>query len=181
MTDGGLRRVVTGTSPEGRSVVVSDGPVAAKHVGLMPGAEFFYLWGGDKAPAYPDDGREPPCRSWFPDAPGSYRFEVITIPPDATPRAEGLDMSEAIAEAERTLPGLLGAMDKDHPVMHRTDSTDFVCILSGRCDLHLDGGAVVTLAPGDTVVQNGTRHGWHVPYDEPCRMLCVSIGGSRGA
>jgi mannose-6-phosphate isomerase-like protein (cupin superfamily) len=181
MSDNGIRRVVTGTAPDGRAVVVSDDAVVAKRIALMPGAAFFYLWGGDGAPAYPDDGREPPYRSWFPDGPGSYRFEVITIPPDGTPRPADLNMTEAIAETERTLPGLLGAMDKDHPGLHRTDSTDFVYIISGRCDIELDGGETVTLAPGDTVVQNGTRHGWRVPYDEPCRMLCVSIGGTRGA
>ena len=174
-----VRRVVTGTSPEGRSIVVSDAPVAAKRIALMPGAEFLYFWGGDKAPAYPDDGSEPPYRSWFPDAPGSYRFEIITIPPDATPRPADLDMAAATAEAERALPGLLGAMDKADPGMHRTDSTDFVYIISGRCELRLDGGETVTLNPGDTVVQNGTRHGWSVPNDAPCRMLCVSIGGAR--
>ncbi len=90
-------------------------------------------------------------------------------------------MAAATADAERVLPGLLRAMDETEPGMHRTDSTDFVYIISGRCELRLDGGETVTLNPGDTVVQNGTRHGWSVPYDVPCRMLCVSIGGSRGA
>jgi quercetin dioxygenase-like cupin family protein len=70
-------------------------------------------------------------------------------------------------------------MEKDDPGMHRTDSIDFVYVLSGRCLMRLDDDVTVALSPGDTVIQNGTRHGWRVPYDEPCRLLCISLGGTR--
>ena len=173
-----MRRVVTGTSQEGKSVVVSDGVVKPLTPVLMPGAEFFYLWGDDRLPSFPDDGVEPPYRTWFPPA-GGYRFEVITIPPDATPKPPGIDMAAAVSDAERELPGLLDVMDKNDPGMHRTDSIDFVYVLSGRCLMRLDDGVTVALNPGDTVIQNGTRHGWRVPDDEPCRLLCLSIGGTR--
>lgn len=178
MASGGVRRVVTGTSAEGKSVVVSDAAVAPITAAMMPGAAFFYFWGDDQPPRYPDDGTEPPYRTWFPPA-GGYRFEAITIPPDATPRPEGLDMAAATAEAERALPGLLDVMEKDDPGMHRTDSIDFIYVMSGRCLMRLDDDVTVALNPGDTVIQNGTRHGWRVPYDEPCRLLCISIGGTR--
>jgi mannose-6-phosphate isomerase-like protein (cupin superfamily) len=178
MAGDGIRRVVTGTSTEGKSVVVADGQVEPITPALMPGSEFFYFWGDNKPPSFPDEGAEPPYRSWFPPA-GGYRFEIITIPPDSTRRPTGLDMAKATAEAERALPGLLDVMEKDDPGMHRTDSIDFVTVLSGRCLMRLDDDVTVALNPGDTVIQNGTRHGWRVPYDEPCRLLCVSIGGAR--
>ena len=174
----GLRRVVTGTSPDGRSVVVSDGTVAPVTIALMPGAAFSCLWGDETRPAFPNAGAEPSWRTWFPGAAG-YRFEIITIPPDAAAALPaGVDPATAIAEVEEKLPGLLEAMDKAHPGLHRTDTVDLVHILSGRCVLQLDGGDAVTLAPGDSVVQNGTRHAWKVPFDAPCTMLCVSIGGA---
>jgi hypothetical protein len=69
MDKAGIRRVVTGISPEGKSVVVSDAAVAPITAAMMPGWEYFYFWGDDEPPTYPSDGREPPCRSWFP-APG---------------------------------------------------------------------------------------------------------------
>ncbi len=174
----GMRRVVTGTAPDGRSVVVREDSVAPITISLMPGGAFFYLWGADKPPTFPDAGSEPPHQGWFP-GPEGYRFEVITIPPDATPKPAGFDPASAIAEAEKKLPGLIGSMDKDHPGMHRTDTVDLIYILSGRCILHLDGGEDVSLGPGDSLVQNGTGHGWKVPYDAPCTMLCVSLGGLR--
>ncbi len=63
-------------------------------------------------------------------------------------------------------------MEPDHPGMHRTDSIDFVYVVSGRVIMVLDDDKTVDLEAGDTVIQNGTRHGWRVPYDEPCRLLC---------
>lgn len=174
----GVRRVVTGTSAEGKSVVVSDAAVAPITAAMMPGWEYFYFWGKDEPLTYPDDGTEPPYRTWFP-APGGFRFESITIPPDSTPKAEGLDMAAATAEAKRKLPGLLDVMETGAPGMHRTDSIDFIYVVSGRCLMRLDDDVTVALNPGDTLIQNGTRHGWRVPFDEPCRLLCISIGGTR--
>ena len=37
-------------------------------------------------------------------------------------------------------------------------------------------GAQVTLEPGDTVVQNGTRHAWRNPFDEPATFVVVLVG-----
>jgi hypothetical protein len=45
--------------------------------------------------------------------------------------------------------------------------------------LELDDGVTVELGPGDTVVQNGTRHAWRNPFSEPCRMVVVLIGAER--
>jgi quercetin dioxygenase-like cupin family protein len=60
--------------------------------------------------------------------------------------------------------------------MHRTLSTDYAVVLSGMLDLVLDGGEVVTLRPGDTVVQRGTNHAWHNPSrDQSCRIMIVMI------
>lgn len=171
-----MRRVVTGTSRHGKSVVVDDAIVEPITAALMPGWEYLYFWGDDEPPAFPSDGGQPLYKSWFP-APGGFRFEAITIPPDATPSVQDLDLSKATDEAKRVLPGLLDVMETGGPGMHRTDSTDFIYVLSGRCLMRLDDEVVVSLAAGDTVIQNGTRHGWRVPYDEPCRLLCISIGG----
>jgi mannose-6-phosphate isomerase-like protein (cupin superfamily) len=43
--------------------------------------------------------------------------------------------------------------------------------------LELDDGERVHLRQGDCVIQNGTRHRWRNPLDEPCLMAFVSIGG----
>ena len=60
--------------------------------------------------------------------------------------------------------------------MHRTLSLDYCCLISGRLELVLDGGAVVTLSPGDTIVQRGTSHVWRNPSsDTPARILVCMI------
>lgn len=42
--------------------------------------------------------------------------------------------------------------------------------------LELDDGASVTLRPGDTAVQQGTRHAWREPTDRPAKVSLVMLG-----
>jgi quercetin dioxygenase-like cupin family protein len=62
----------------------------------------------------------------------------------------------------------------DKTGMHRTDSTDFGVLISGKLALDLGDGAGVLLSLGDVVVQNGTRHRWRVVGDEPATMAASS-------
>ena len=48
--------------------------------------------------------------------------------------------------------------------------------VAGRVVLELDDGATIELGQGDTVIQNGTRHAWRNPYDEPGQMVVVLVG-----
>jgi mannose-6-phosphate isomerase-like protein (cupin superfamily) len=142
---------------------------------LMPGFEFHRLWGQDGAPVAPQDGTPPPAHDYFPP-PGGYRVGTFTVPPDSTPRPEGIDVEAAFAEVEAKLPGLVGHTEPDNAGMHTTATIDFEYVVSGRIVLELDDGATVELGPGDTVVQNGTRHAWRNPFDEPATLVVVLIG-----
>ena len=82
----------------------------------------------------------------------------------------------AAAELEATLPGLLSYAESDHPGMHTTPTVDYAFVVSGSVVLDLDDRAEAELHPGDTVVQNGTRHAWRNRGSEPCRMVLVTIG-----
>ena len=79
-------------------------------------------------------------------------------------------MRAALADLEAALPGLLDHNEPDNPGMHTTVTIDFEYVLSGRVVVELDDGATVELGPGDTVVQNGTRHAWRNPFHPP-RLL----------
>jgi hypothetical protein len=57
-----------------------------------------------------------------------------------------------------------------------TDTIDFEVILDGEVWLELDDGVEVHLRPGDTVVQNGTRHAWRNHGDAPCRLAVFIVG-----
>jgi mannose-6-phosphate isomerase-like protein (cupin superfamily) len=175
----GVRRVVTGHDESGKSVFASDETVEPHRPLLMPSAEFHQLWGGDTAPQFPDDGSMPDWRTYFPPV-GGFRFGMFTIPPETV--AGGLDPSNvesAVADIEANLPGMLRYMDPSDPGMHATDTIDFEVVLEGTVVLELDDGAEVTLNPGDTVVQNGTRHRWKNPGDQPARLALFICGANH--
>jgi mannose-6-phosphate isomerase-like protein (cupin superfamily) len=115
--------------------------------------------------------------SYFPPV-GGFRFAMLSIPPlSATPPA--VDPEAAANEFKEKLPGFLALVDPNNPGMHRTDTIDFEYVISGEVWLELDDGVEVHLRPGDTVVQNGTRHAWRNKGTEPCRMVVILVGAHR--
>ena len=178
-----VRRVVTGHDPNGKAVFASDEQVGPLIVAAMPGIDLHRLWGADQTPTFPDDGSPTTQTSYFPPVDG-YRFGLVTIPP-AYDAAEGrrasasLDRPAALAEMEEKLPGFLAYLEPDNPGMHTTDTIDFEVVLSGEVILELDDGVEKVLRPGDTVVQNGTRHRWGNRGTEPAVMAVVLIGAHR--
>ena len=175
----GIRRVVTGHDAKGKAVFVSDAAVAPYAPAMMPGAEFHRMWGMDAAPTFPDDGSMPAHDAYFPSV-GGVRFGFFTLPPAGAPAPEIADLDGALADFEAAMPGLLGHMEADNPGMHTTDTVDFEVIISGQVVLELDDGASVTLQPGDTVVQNGTRHRWSNPGTVPA-LIAVFLAGAQRA
>jgi quercetin dioxygenase-like cupin family protein len=63
--------------------------------------------------------------------------------------------------------------------MHTTSTIDFEVVLEGEVWLELDDGKEVHLKPGDTVVQNGTRHAWRNHGTVPARLAVFLIGAPR--
>ena len=174
-----VRRVVTGHDGR-KAVFASDQAVEPVTLALVPGVEFHRLWGGDAAPTFPDDGSPPGQPTYFPRV-GGFRFGFFTLPPAGTaPRAD-LDVTAALAEMEEKLPGMVSHMEPDNPGMHATDTIDFEVVLSGEVVLELDDGAERVVGPGDTVVQNGTRHRWHNRGPEPAVLAVFMVGAHRQA
>ncbi len=171
----GIRRVVTGHDNSGKAVFASDDRVQPITLALLPGTEFYRLWGGDVPPRFPDDGSALAGDDYFPPV-GGFRFGLFTVAPDSVTMPEDLDMEAAFRELDEKLPGLAKYLEPDNPGMHRTATIDYEYVVSGRCVLELDDGATRELGPGDTIVQNGTRHAWRNPYSEPCVMVVVLVG-----
>lgn len=171
----GIRRVVTGHNSGGKAVFADDSEIAPTTLALLPGYEFYRLWGADGPCRFPDDGSQPSAAKYFPPL-GGFRVATFSLPPDSLATPEGLDMEAAIRELNEKLPGLGDPIEPDNPGMHTTATVDFEFIVSGRCVLELDDGATRELGPGDTVVQNGTRHAWRNPFDERCVILAVLVG-----
>ena len=172
------RRVVTGHNASGKSVFVSDETVGPVEATLLPQFQATLLWGADNTPQFPDDGSMPEWHTYFPPV-GGFRFGIFSVLPGAA-QPEGADEA-ALADVEDKLPGLLRYMDTTDPGMHTTDTIDFEVVLEGTIVLELDDGAEVTLHPGDTVVQNGTRHRWRNDGDTPARLALFICGASHAA
>ncbi|MEY2424751.1 MAG: hypothetical protein QOI61_323 [Actinomycetota bacterium] len=173
-----VRRVVTGHDASGKSIFVSDEAVAPIQPMLMPSAEFHRLWGGDTTSTFPGDGSVPDHHTYFPPI-GGFRFGLFSIPPEGSEAPADLDIPAALADMEQGMPGMMRYMDRSDPGMHTTDTIDFEVVLEGTVVLELDDGAMVTLQPGDTVVQNGTRHRWHNPGTTLARLAVFMCGANH--
>jgi quercetin dioxygenase-like cupin family protein len=57
---------------------------------------------------------------------------------------------------------------------HRTDSIDYIVIISGEIDMELDD-SVVHLKGGDVMVQRGTIHNWVNNGPAPCVLAVILI------
>ena len=149
------RRVVTGHTPEGVSVVVSDGPVPVSRELPEDGVAFHEIWNTTGAPANIDarEEVEPTERD-------------LTVPPP--PQGTKIRINEF-------QPGHLDERGLQSPV-HRTESIDYGIVLEGEITLVLDDSEV-TLRAGDVVVQRGTDHAWANRGDVTAQVVFVLVDG----
>lgn len=176
-----IRRIVTGHTPSGKSVFVSDSEATRtttfKHV---PGFVTTLLWETLPGAKVPVQSGDPALAtsSWVP-APGGSNLMFITFPPDSVMGSPDFDPAAAGGEYMTVLPGLAEKFEMDNPGMHCTDTVDYAVLLEGEIHLELDDGASRQLAPKDVVIQNGTRHAWRNKSDKPATMLFVLVGAVR--
>jgi mannose-6-phosphate isomerase-like protein (cupin superfamily) len=149
------RRVVTGHTPDGVSVVLSDGPVPVSQELPDDGVAFHEVWNTEGAPARVTavEPSEPTERT-------------LAVPPP--PRGTKIRVNEF-------QPGHLDPAGLQSPV-HRTASIDYGIVLEGQITLVLDDSEV-TLGPGDIVVQRGTDHAWANRGDTVARVVFVLVDG----
>lgn len=172
------RRIVTGHNAEGKSIVLSDGP--SPHVLENPtqqGRGLTDLWRTSATPASNsgDDDAANTQVTLAPPAAGSV-FRFFQIRPaawDADIPAE----ERASRDAENFAKmGATGAHDSAsaQPGMHKTDTVDYIILLSGQVSLILDDGEV-EMEPMDVVIQRGTNHAWVNHGDEPAVLAGILI------
>lgn len=58
---------------------------------------------------------------------------------------------------------------------HRTDSIDYIIVMSGEIDMELEEGEEVHLKAGDVMVQRGTVHNWINRGTETCVLAVILI------
>lgn len=156
-----VRRVVTTHDATGKHIISSDEVLSGKD--RQAGAKMRQQLTG--------------CEIWSTDR----------MPVDNSPEAEADQKSGFVYGARnsefgtnnyvRTGGGTLLRIDEwapgVPPFRHRTETVDYVVILSGEIDLELDGDEVVHLKAGDTLVQRGGIHTWMNRGTVPAVMVVV--------
>jgi quercetin dioxygenase-like cupin family protein len=142
-----VRRVVTGHDADQTAKVIMDGP-ATNAKFPSPGAVSTMIWCTDTTPADISIGSaiEDLGARILGTAPpaNGSRFAVIDFPPG----------------------------NRAH--MHRTETIDYVIVLSGQIEMDMDD-STVTLKAGDVMVQRGTNHAWANRSNERARLAFVLI------
>lgn len=175
------KRIVTRLGADGRSGFHPDStPPREDRFRAIPGMRSSILWATGGEPALPADGTDPvvALRTLHP-APGGSVFMTLTVPPDSTFADPSFDPAAAAEEHARLAPGLAERVEPDVPgFFHTTDTLDYVVVLQGEIWLVTDEGEV-RLGPGDSVIQQGTRHAWRNHGEVPATLAVVLLGARR--
>jgi quercetin dioxygenase-like cupin family protein len=134
-----VRRVVTGHDENGDAVVVSDERLTAVSRGLGTGISGCEMWSTNRMPIDNSAAADAAQRAGF----VSHYIHANYV-------GTGAGTTFRINEFA---PG-------HARFTHRTETADYVVVLSGTIDMELENDEVIHLKPGDVVVQRGTVHTW---------------------
>jgi len=156
---------------EGRSVIASDGPSPVNVAVLHPDFVINELWRSD-VPADNLAAGEPVSGTDLEPGAGGNVLKIVHLPPDSE-YLGAMDPAAAFAELGESGAAAATAHDNSpHPMMHQTNTVDYVIILSGEVHVVLDRQETVVRA-GDVVVQRGTNHAWSNRSNAPCVFAAV--------
>lgn len=174
-----MRRVVTGHDENGRSVVVSDGPIPRSREFIsLPGWVSRLPWATEPGQRLSRTGEDPtPEVTSLLPAPGGTRFIVLTFPPESALADPAFDPAAFDQEQRADSPGIAELIEPDG--MHATPTVDYGIVLTGEIVLELDDGRCTPLSPGDIVIQNGTRHAWRNRGRLAATVAFVLIGAEH--
>ena len=109
-----------------------------------PGATGINVWTTEGFPASNDGAEDAGLRKVGTTVPNGTIFRILEFAPGLAPRN------------------------------HRTDSIDYIVVLSGEIAMELDD-TVVHLKAGDVMVQRGTIHNWVNRGTAPCQLAVILI------
>ena len=165
------RRVVTGHDAAGRSTIVSDAdcPVVTRTGAFV----ISDAWRSQRLPADNAASGEP-CTAPLelePSRTGNV-VRMVTFPPDEE-LLSAADPAEFFASmGESGSASLQQQEDSPHPLMHRSQTVDYIIIVSGEIYAVMETGETL-LRQGDILIQRGTNHAWSNRTDKPCVLAAV--------
>jgi quercetin dioxygenase-like cupin family protein len=140
-----IRRVVTGHDDQGRAIVKIDEVCT----GFKEGRPNGYV-----------------CNIWTTD----------THPADNSGQADNGQREGKFTMIENgTVFRILDFRPGVQQRIHRTDTIDYIVVMSGEIDMELESGEEVHLKKGDVMVQRGTVHNWINRGTESCVMAVILI------
>ncbi len=142
-----IRRVVTGHDSKNVAKVIIEGP-AANTKTPREGVASTLMWSTDAMPVDIAVGEHVEDMG--------ARILGTAPPPDGS-RFIVMEFAPGIASE-----------------MHRTETIDYIAMLSGEIDMDMDD-STVTLRAGDIMVQRGTNHAWVNRGQEPARLAIVLL------
>jgi mannose-6-phosphate isomerase-like protein (cupin superfamily) len=167
-----IKRYVTGHDKDGTAIVAIDdhAPNAVPLKG-WPGAGVTEIWVTSEMPVDNMGRGDQSLRPLQHDpTPSGTIFRVVEIPPES---GSAIDTEETFRQ--------LGSGNKPtkddqakHPTMHKTNSIDYLVVISGEMWMVMEQGEVL-LKAGDCIVQRGTNHAWKNKGDKPCLLAAVLI------
>jgi quercetin dioxygenase-like cupin family protein len=140
-----VRRIVTGHDAAGKAIVKID-EICNHYREGRPGAMVCNVWTTDTAPA-DNSGQEDKGKreGKFTMIENGTVFRIIEFKPGVQQR------------------------------VHRTDTVDYIVVMSGEIDMELETGEEVHLKAGDVMVQRGTVHNWINRGTESCVLSVILI------
>ena len=166
-----VRRIVTGHNSDGRSIVVSD-----EYSPHTKAERLTDLWRTYSAPASNEDDTDQAAIvvELKPPTNGTV-FRYFQIKPESDYQEQGAEQRQQ--EAAQLFDAMGATSERDagarHQNMHRTDSVDYIILLSGEVTMLLDDGEVA-MKPLDVVIQRGTNHAW-VNYGSAPAVLAAIL------
>lgn len=166
------RRIVTGHNTKGESVILfNDMGKNVTHIPSWPGLYVTELWVTSESPINNSGSSDLSLRPMKhdPDANGTI-FRLVEIPPESKTSFNATGIFAELGST--TKPS--AADSSRHPTMHKTNSVDYLVVISGEMTMQMEEGDTV-LRAGDCIVQRGTNHAWINKGDVPCLIAAVLV------
>lgn len=164
-----IRRVVTGHDAQGRSIIEQDGDSPLVHSVFHENFILNTLWRQESLPADNAGPFEEVCTSMEQVVSlGGNMLRIVQWPPEK-------DFIDNVPKKIKMGNVLMGEDSDRHPMMHRTQSLDYIIVLKGEIHAIMDVGETV-LKTGDVLIQRGTVHAWSNRSDDVCILLSITNG-----
>jgi uncharacterized cupin superfamily protein len=151
-----VRRVVTGHDETGKSVIKTDEILTVASRGQGKSIDGCEIW---------STGRMPVDNSATAEA--AQRAGLV--------KRDEIPHNNYVRTGGGTVIRIIQWNPGHSRFTHRTETVDYIIILSGEIDLEVDGEDVVHLKTGDVLVQRGGMHTWLNKGKVPAVMAAVLI------